>query len=104
MEVTNVPKDEWESDDKPRLKITLWTEDDYSFASGIGKDKIQLSGDTGKVTSWSAGMEQEKLTIVVTLDSLDGYNGEHMLDVDNLEWDETTGYGYWEGADDGQQI
>lgn len=99
VEVTNVPKDEWESDDKPRLKITLWTEDDYSFASGIGKEKIQLSGDTGKVTSVSRN-GTGKLTIVVTLDALDGYNGEHMLDVDNPEWDETTGYGYWEGADE----
>lgn len=99
VEVTNVPKDEWESDDKPRLKITLWADDDYSFVSGIGTDKIQLSGDTGKVTSVSRN-GKGKLTIAVTLNALDGYTGEHMLDIDNLEWDETTGYGYWEGADE----
>ena len=99
VEVTNVPKDEWESDDKPRLKITLWADDDYSFDSGIGKSKIQLSGDTGNVTSVSRN-GKGKLTVVVTLDDLDGYDGEHMLGIDSLEWDETTGYGYWEGADE----
>ena len=98
-EVTNVPKNDWESDDKPRLKITLRTDEDYSFVSGISKSKINLSGDTGKVTSISRKGDS-KLIVYVTLDSLEGYDGSRFLDVDDLEWDEKGGTAYWSAADD----
>ncbi len=54
VEVTNEPDDEWEEDDKPRLKITLTAEDGYYFASGsVTKSDVSLSGDDGTVTSVS---------------------------------------------------
>lgn len=102
MEVTNVPKNDWESDDEPRLKITLRTDEDYSFSSGISKKKINLSGDTGKVTSVSR-KGSDKLIVYVTLDSLEGYEGSHSLEVEDLEWDEKSGYAYWDEAGDAER-
>lgn len=101
-EVTNVPRDDWEWDDKPRLKIILRADEDYVFASGISKKKINLSGDGGTVTSVSRKGE-DQLVIRVTLNSLDGYEGVHSLEVEELEWNETTGYAYWEEAGDAKR-
>lgn len=100
--VTNEP-DEWEEDDKPKLKIILMTEDDYTFASGLGKDDVALDEDTGTVTSVSRS-SSTKLTINVTLTELyysDDYEDEdYDLDVYELVWDQAGGgYGYWEGTD-----
>lgn len=99
--VTNEP-DEWEEDDKPKIRIILKTEDDYIFASGLGKDDVALDEDEGTVTSVSR--TSTKLTINVTLAELyysDDYDDEdYDLDVYELMWDGAGGgYAYWEGTD-----
>lgn len=99
--VTNEP-DEWEEDDKPKIRIILRTEDDYTFASGLGKDDVALDEDEGTVTSVSR--TSTKLTINVTLPELyysDDYDDEdYDLDVYELVWDQAGGgYAYWEGTD-----
>lgn len=100
--VTNEP-DEWEEDDKPKLRIILKTEDDYIFASGLGKDDVALDEDTGTITSVSRS-SSTKLTINVTLTELyysDDYDDDdYDLDVYDLAWDQAGGgYGCWDGSD-----
>jgi glucan-binding YG repeat protein len=51
--ITNEPSDEWDDGDKPKLKITLYADDDYYFASGFSKSSVSLSGSDGTVTSVS---------------------------------------------------
>ena len=43
VEVTNEPKDEWDDNDKPKLKVTVDAEDDYYFPSGFSKSDVDLS-------------------------------------------------------------
>ena len=51
--ITNEPSDEWDDGDKPKLKIILYADDDYYFASGFSKSGVSLSGSDGTVTSVS---------------------------------------------------
>lgn len=97
VEVRNEPDDEWEEGDNPKLKITLTAEDGYSFKSGFSKSNVDIDGDDGNVTSVSRSSDE--LIIYVTLEDLDD-DDDYDLDVDELEWDETNGYAYWEGGDD----
>lgn len=99
--VTNEP-DEWEEDDKPKLKIVLMAEDDYTFASGLGKDEVALDEDEGTVTSVSRS--SGKLTVYVTLSAVeygDDYDyDDYDLDVYELTWDQGDGgKAYWDGTD-----
>ena len=41
--ITNEPSDEWDDGDKPKLKITLYADDDYYFTA-LTKDKVTLKG------------------------------------------------------------
>lgn len=68
--VTNEPSDEWDDGDKPKLKITLYADDDYYFASGFSKSSVSLSGSDGTVTSVSRS-SSDTLIVYVTLDALD---------------------------------
>lgn len=77
VEVTNEPV-EWEEDDKPKLKITLTANDDYTFASGFSKSNVSLSGDDGTVTSVSRS--SSTLKVYVTLDELEGDDDDYELD------------------------
>lgn len=98
--VTNEP-DEWEEDDKPKLKIIIYAEDGYTFASGFSKDDVALDDEEGTVTSVSRS--STKLTVNVTLPELyygDDYDEDYDLDVYELEWDDAgDGSAYWEGSD-----
>lgn len=88
--ITNEPSDEWDDGDKPKLKITLYADDDYYFASGFSKSSISLSGSDGTVTSVSRS-SSDTLIVYVTLDALDDDDSDHDLDVSGLEWDESDG-------------
>ncbi len=101
VSVTNEP-DEWEEDDKPRLKIVLAADDDYTFSSGLGKDEVALDEEEGTVTSVSRS--SRKLTVYVTLEAVgygDDYDDDdYDLDVYDLIWDQGDGgRAYWDGTD-----
>lgn len=93
VEVTNEPDDEWEDGDKPKIKITLETGDDYYFASGFSKSNVSTSGDGGTVTSVSRS--SGTLIVYVTLDALEDEDIDYDLDVFELEWDESSGIASW---------
>ncbi|GLC81897.1 hypothetical protein [Lacrimispora brassicae] len=96
--VTNIPDDQWEDGDKPKLKVTLEAEDDYYFASGFSKSSVSLSGSDGTVSSVSRSSSE--LIVYITLDALDEEDNDYELDVDNLEWDEGNGTASWEESQD----
>lgn len=97
--ITNEPSDEWDDGDKPKLKITLYADDDYYFASGFSKSSVSLSGSDGTVTSVSRS-SSDILIVYVTLDDDDS---DHDLDVSGLEWDESDGTASWEESDDAKK-
>ena len=97
--ITNEPSDEWDDGDKPKLKITLYADDDYYFASGFSKSSVSLSGSDGTVTSVSRS-SSDTLIVYVTLDDDDS---DHDLDVSGLEWDESDGTASWEESDDAKK-
>lgn len=101
VNVTNEP-DIWEEDDKPKIKVIIYAEDGYTFASGFNKDDVALDEEEGTVTSVSRS--STKLTVSVTLPELyygDDYDeGDYELDVYELAWDDSeNGCAYWEGTD-----
>ncbi len=100
VEVRNEPKERWCDGDKPRIKITLTTdEEDYIFESGFSKNDVDLSGDEAEVTSVSR--RKDKLTVSVTLAELEGDGDDgYDLEVYDLMWDESDGSAYWDGGDD----
>ena len=100
VEIKNEPKDRWQDGDKPKLKITLTTdEEDYIFESGFSKKDVELSGDEATVTSVSR--KKDKLTIHVTLEELEGDGDDgYDLEVYDLMWDKSDGSASWDGGDD----
>lgn len=101
VEVTNEPKNEWDEDDKPKLKVTLEAEDDYYFPSGFSKSDVDLSGADGKVTSVTR--KSSTLIVNITLDALDEGSSDRNLDVYGLEWDESDGMAMWEDSGDARK-
>ena len=74
VEITNMPSDEWDDGDKPRIRVTLMADDDYRFSS-IDKGDVDLSGDGGSVTSVSRSSDErsnDTLKVSITLSRLDG--------------------------------
>lgn len=53
----------WDVDDKPRVKVTVATEDDYYFS--VTKDKIKIRGDEATVVSTK---KEDSQTLIITLD------------------------------------
>lgn len=102
VDVTNEPGDEWEDGDKPKLKVTVSSADNYSFSSGFSKSSVDLSGDDGTVTSVTRS-SSSKLYVYITLDALDDDDSDYELDVSNLEWDEDTGEASWDEAEDAKR-
>lgn len=99
VEITNEPKDEWEDGDKPKLKVTLVAEDDYTFSSGFSKSDVDLDGDDATVTSVTR--RSSELYVYITLDTLDeDGDDDYDLDVSGLEWDESDGMAQWDDATD----
>lgn len=103
VEVTNEPKDDWDDNDRPKLKVTLEAEEDYYFPSGFSKSDVDLSGEDAKVTSVTR--KSSTLFVYITLDSLDGdsSDGGYDLDVYGLEWDESDGVASWEDGGDARK-
>ena len=101
VEVTNEPKNEWDENDKPKLKVTLEAEDDYYFPSGFSKSDVDLSGADGKVTSLTR--KSSTLIVNITLDALDEGSSDRNLDVYGLEWDESDGMAMWEDSGDARK-
>ena len=102
--ITN-EEDEWEEGDKPKLKITVGADEDYAFASGLGKSDVILYEETGPVTSVTRSGSR-KLYIYVTLPEIEEIEEDvsdyedYDLDVYNLVWDEGEGgAAYWDGND-----
>lgn len=101
---TNEPSSgEWDEGDVPKLKVVVRVEDDdeYKFATGIDEDDIDIDGD-GEVTSVSRS--SRKLTIKITLPEVeydeDYYEDVEDLDMEDVEWDEDDGIGYWDRNDE----
>ena len=101
--VTNTPDGEWKKGARPKVKITLVTDEgEYYFKSGFSKDDVSLSG-TGATVSSVSRSSNTRLVINVTLNALAGDSSGYELDVYGVRWDEDTGYGYWEDTEDGKR-
>lgn len=95
---TNEPSSgEWDEGDIPKIKVIVHAEDDYRFASGFDKGDVDIDGE-GEVTSVSRSTK--KLTIKITLPEVeydeDYYEDSEDLELDDVEWDEDEGIGYWD--------
>lgn len=108
--VTNEPDsdEEWEEDDKPKLSIVLYVddEDEYRFVSGIEEEDVTIDGADGEVTSVTRGSSGRKLTVKVTLDEIDYEDDEDYdedLEIYDLWWEESTGEANWEENDDAKR-
>lgn len=99
--ITNQPDGEWKRGNKPKVKITLGAEDGYSFKSSFSKSNITLSGTEATVSSVSRS--KSTLVINVTLSAIDEGDGGYDLEVYDLQWDESTGEGYWEENGDAKR-
>ena len=66
--ITNEPSDEWDDGDKPKLKITLYADDDYYFTA-LTKDKVTLKGGAEFKKS-TRQQSSSVLLLDVTLSSL----------------------------------
>ena len=106
VQVTNEPKNGWEDNDKPKIKVTLIADDDYYFPSTLSKSDVDLSGDDGTVTSISR-RNNDEMYVNITLDALDGDDDDDDSDYDlyisDLEWDDADGTASWEEADDARK-
>lgn len=99
VDVTNEPNDKWEHKDKPKVEITLEADGDYYFASGFGKKKIHLSGDSASVTSVKR-KSKEEIRVIVTLKALKATDSDYSLEVDEAEWDQRDGVAEWNDSED----
>lgn len=59
VEVTNEPSDEWKSGARPKIKVTLSSDGDAYFGTGITKSDISVSGNDATVTSVSRSGKYE---------------------------------------------
>lgn len=101
--ITNQPDGPWKKGNKPKVKITLMTEEgEYYFKTGFSKNDISLSGTDATVASVSRH-NATTLVLNVTLGSLDAGSGEYDLEVYELQWDEDQGQGYWGEAGDARK-
>ena len=53
----------WNSEHKPRVKVTVTADDDYYFS--VSKDKVKIKGDSAKVVSTK---KEDSQTLIITLD------------------------------------
>lgn len=105
VSITNEPSGDWDEDTKPKIKITIGAESDYSFSSGLGKSDVYLGDDESTVTSVTRSTS--KLYVYVTLPKIseieteyDNDDEDYDLDVYDLSWDDSYGgVAYWEGTD-----
>lgn len=101
--ITNEPEGDWKNGAKPKVRITLGTNDEnYSFKTGFSKSDISISGEEATVSSVNRS-NSRKLVINVTLAAVDGGNGGYELEVYDLQWDEDEGHGYWGESEDAKR-
>lgn len=101
--ITNEPSRNWNNGTKPKVRITLGVSDEsYYFKSGFSKSNITISGEDATISSVSRSNSQ-KLVINVTLAAVDKGSGEYNLEVDDLQWDEGQGHGYWAESEDAKR-
>ena len=59
VEVTNEPSDEWKNGARPKIKVTLSSDGDAYFGTGINKSDISVSGNDANVAAlgemWRGG-------------------------------------------------
>ena len=102
VEVTNEPSDEWKSGARPKIKVTLSSDGDAYFGTGITKSDISVSGNDASVTSVSRSGKYE-LTVSLTLEKLDRDSSDYDLDVTGLSWDDYDGTASWEEPEDAKK-
>ena len=51
VSVTNEPSGDWDDDTKPKVKITIGADSDYTFSTGLSKSDVYLGNDENRVTS-----------------------------------------------------
>ena len=101
--VTNTPEGEWKKGARPKVRVTLITDEgEYYFKSGFSKSDVSLTG-TGATVSSVSRSSSTKLVVNITLDALGGGSNGYDLEVYGVGWDGDTGYGYWEHSEDGKR-
>ena len=102
VEVTNEPSDEWKNGARPKIKVTLSSDGDAYFGTGINKSDISVSGNDANVTSVSRSGKYE-LTVSLTLEKLERDSSDYDLDVTGLNWDDYDGTASWEEPEDAKR-
>ena len=102
VEVTNEPSDEWKSGARPKIKVTLSSDGDAYFGTGITKSDISVSGNDATVTSVSRSGKYE-LNVSLTLEKLERDSSDYDLDVTGLNWDDYDGTASWEEPEDAKR-
>ena len=103
VSVTNEPSGDWDDDTKPKVKITIGADSDYTFSTGLSKADVYLGNDENRVTSVTRS--SSKLYVYVTLQEISELDAEYdeedyELDAYDLTWDDSYGgVAYWEGTD-----
>lgn len=100
--ITNEPEELWEDSSRPRVRVTLETEEGYGFKTGFSKNDVSLSGTAATVFSVSRNSET-RLVIVVTITSLSKDREGYDLEVYDLQWDRERGYGLWGPGSDAKK-
>lgn len=76
---------------RPKIKVTLSSDGDAYFGTGINKSDISVSGNDANVTSVSRSGKYE-LTVSLTLEKLERDSDDYDLDVTELNWDDYDGH------------
>lgn len=84
--------DEWDDNDRPKVKIYLTAESDYYFTANK-KGDFDLDGEGAAYVSSSTQDSRTTLILTVKLDKLEG-DGD--LYVEGLELDDSTGEASWD--------
>ncbi len=97
VEVLNVPDDEWQGGQRPRVQITVEADDEYIFAAQ-SSGTIHLSGAGAEYVSSSISGDQSTLNVTVRLRAL---QGDYSDDVYDVCWrDDSSLVATWEDDDD----
>ena len=82
VEVTNEPSDEWKNGARPKIKVTLSSDGDAYFGTGINKSDISVSGNDANVAAlgemWQGGGKGYSNLVAVTLGT--GVGGGIIID------------------------
>lgn len=87
---------------EPKIKVTLSSDGDAYFGTGITKSDISVSGNDATVTSVSRSGKYE-LNVSLTLEKLERDSSDYDLDVTGLNWDDYDGTASWEEPEDAKR-